>query len=132
MPVGPDAAWCTAALVAEIRRLTVYSINRTGTMRRSAPGRAAGTPVGAMPMAMRWSGLALAGPGSVPVYGVRRIGYGVDLLTVIVCAFIHHCPAVPLGLGGAVRGGAPGRYGSGAGEQRQRVYGQCTARVHGS
>lgn len=31
MPVGPDAAWCTAALVAEIRRLTVYSINRTGT-----------------------------------------------------------------------------------------------------
>ena len=41
-------------------------------MRRSAPGRAAGTPVGAMPMAMRWSGLALAGPGSVPVYGVRR------------------------------------------------------------
>jgi hypothetical protein len=65
-------------------------------MRRSAPGRAAGTPVGAMPMAMRWSGLALAGPGSVPVYGVRRIGYGVDLLTVIVCAFIHHCPAACL------------------------------------
>lgn len=80
-------------------------------------------------MAMRWSGLALAGPGSVPVYGVRRIGYGVDLLTVIVCAFIHHCPAVPLGLGGAVRGGDRGGMGQ---EQRQRVYGQCTARVHGS
>ena len=45
MPVGPDAAWCTAALVAEIRRLTVYSINRTGTCgvrRRDARGRDAG------------------------------------------------------------------------------------------
>ena len=47
MPVGPDAAWCTAALVAEIRRLTA-SIRLTAPVHAAfgAAGRAAGSDAG--------------------------------------------------------------------------------------